>query len=161
MDKPFLIPINNYIDERGQVYGITQFIDDTFKDKVKDTRDLYKRVYTVSNFQTKQIRAFHGHKISSTILHVIKGAAKIVTMPIGLENSLAHTRINSLEVFTLSDKKPGLVYVPAGWYNGHISLEPNTIYVVLSSASIYDVKDDDIRLSYDALGTIPWEISCK
>lgn len=155
MDKPFLIPINHNIDERGCVYGITQFIDEAFKDKaIFPTRELYRRVYTVQNFQTGQIRAFHGHKKSSTILHVIKGSSKIFA------TSIENPQTN-LASFTLSDRKPGLVYVPPGFYNGHISLEPSTILLVFSSALISEVKEDDVRAEWDLLGEDIWTISRK
>ncbi len=158
MDKPLLIPINHNVDERGIVYGITQFIDEAFKGKVEDTRSLYRRIYTVQNFQPGQIRAWHGHKTSSTILHIIKGASKILATPIQQETISAYQEVRT---FTLSDKKPGLVYVPPAYYNGHISLEPSTILLVFSSATIEEVAQDDVRMGWDELGVRRWEISRK
>ena len=162
MEQPKLIKISNHIDERGEVYGITQYIDEAFKDTIVDTRDLYRRIYTVENFQAGQIRAWHGHSVSSTIIHVIKGAAKILTYPFeGDILSTIEAKKKRIETFTLSEYSPGLVYVPSGYYNGHVSLMPGTIYLVMSSATIEQVKKDDVRMPWDSLGTECWEISRK
>lgn len=162
MDKPFLIPITNNIDERGEVYGITQWVDEAFKNKVKDTRDLYRRIYTVKNWQMGQIRAFHGHKTSSTIIHIISGAAKINVMPLSdFCGTVYEEEIAKVQSFTLAANKPSLLYVPPGYYNGHISLTNDTQYLVLSSCSIEQVKEDDVRVNWDKLGPSLWEISRK
>jgi dTDP-4-dehydrorhamnose 3,5-epimerase-like enzyme len=96
-----------------------------------------KRTYVVKNWSKGLIRAWHGHKKAWTGIHVIKGAAKIA----------GKNMENGAQVITtvLSDRKPGIFWIPPGWYNGAMSLEDDTRLLVYSTLSFDEVQSDDFR----------------
>ena len=129
--KPTLSYMDRHIDHRGSVYCAVDNMSDA---------DI-KRTYVVHNWQRGRIRAWHGHKSGWTGLHVIAGAAKVVAIPIATEGEQMCNR----KSVVLSDKRPGIFWVPPGWYNGHMSLEDNTVILVYSTHTFEEVKSDDVR----------------
>ncbi len=136
MLKPFLVPMDRYVDDRGSVYCAVDHMS-----KVGPPRLQVKRTYVIHNWEKGRIRAWHGHKEGWTGLHVIQGAAKIVAIPIASEGE----QMCSRKKVVLSDKNPGILWVPPGWYNGHMSLEDNTKILVYSTHTFEEVKNDDVR----------------
>ena len=140
MDKPESIPLPLYIDDRGTVHCCM----DNLHDKG------IKRTYIVKNWSTKRIRAWHGHEKADTYLHVIEGAVKIVAKPISKRNSIIQNKpaiFNEKDymVVTVTAEKPEIVKIPAGWFNGAMSLTEGTKILVYSTLSFDEVKQDDIR----------------
>lgn len=134
--EPVLAYMDRHIDDRGSVYCAV----DNMGDKSLGGKDI-KRTYVVHNWEKGRIRAWHGHKEGWTGLHVIQGAAKIVAIPIATEGEQLCNR----RKVVLSDKRPGIFWVPPGWYNGHMSLEDNTVILVYSTHTFEEVKKDDVR----------------
>jgi dTDP-4-dehydrorhamnose 3,5-epimerase-like enzyme len=139
MKKPFVELTNLYIDDRGSVYCAL----DNIGEQTPTEHPSFKvqRTYVVHNWEKGRIRAWHGHKEGWTGLHVIHGAAKIVAIPIASEGE----QMCSRKSVVLSDKSPGIFWVPPGWYNGHMSLEDNTKILVYSTHTFEEVKKDDVR----------------
>lgn len=138
MLEPFVKKNELHVDDRGSVYCS---IDEIEKREVP-----IKRTYVVQNWEKGRIRAWHGHLKAWTGMHVIHGAAKLVAIPIVEdipEESLPRTEANYAVV--LSDKNPGIFWVPPGYYNGSISLVDNTKILVYSTLSFDEVKSDDQR----------------
>lgn len=137
MTEPFVEHMPLYEDDRGSVYCALDDIG-THVTGEHPSRLSIKRTYVVKNWSKGMIRAWHGHKEGWTGLHVIKGSAKILGRPI------SDARIKT-KTFVLSDRKPGIVWFPPGWYNGHMSLEDDTRILVYSTHSFEEVKKDDVR----------------
>jgi len=116
-----------YFDDRGSVYCPMDNLD----------RDGIKRTYVVRNWSAGRIRAWHGHREAWTGMHVIKGAAKLIA-----RNMDEASDISSV---VLSDKNPGIFWIPPGYYNGSITLEDDTRILVYSTLSFDEVKGDDHR----------------
>jgi dTDP-4-dehydrorhamnose 3,5-epimerase-like enzyme len=116
-----------YFDDRGSVYCA---LDNMVRDKVQ-------RTYVVRNWRAGLIRAWHGHRAAWTGMHVIKGAAKLVARHMD-----EATDITSV---VLSDKNPGVFWIPPGYYNGSMTLEDDTRILVYSTLTFDDVKSDDYR----------------
>ncbi len=145
MNEPFIEHCELYEDDRGSVYcamddiGLASDIsrDDLGSDGAKVRKNI-KRTYVIKNWSKGMIRAWHGHLRGWTGLHVIKGSAKILAK-----------RITGFPLitqrFVLSDRKPGIVWIPPGWYNGHMSLEDDTRILVYSTQTFEEVKGDDVR----------------
>jgi len=133
--KPFVDMAELYVDDRGTVYCPFDHNGDGDVGEIK-------RTYVVHNWEKGRIRAWHGHREGWTGLHVIHGAAKIVAIPIGC---YTQDEVNLQETVVLSDKRPGIFWVPPGWYNGHMSLEDNTKILVYSTHTFEEVKEDDVR----------------
>ena len=140
MKKPELIYKDLHVDDRGYVYGVF------------DKLDSYgiKRTYVVENFSKGMIRAWHGHKKADTYVHVIRGSAKVAAVKIGDPKDCI--------VHTLSYKKPALFYVPAGYYNGTMSLEDNTVFLIYSTITLDECATDDFRKKWDAFHTDIWNV---
>jgi dTDP-4-dehydrorhamnose 3,5-epimerase-like enzyme len=145
--KPFVVMTELHVDDRGTVYCPFDHNGDGDVGEIK-------RTYVVHNWEKGRIRAWHGHRRGWTGLHVIHGSAKIVAKIIEPESGddtpwLLHASRNPSVSVVLSDKSPGIFWVPPGWYNGHVSLEDNTKILVYSTHTFEEVKKDDIRCSLD------------
>lgn len=144
MDKPFKIDMPLHVDDRGSVYCA---IDNMDSEEIK-------RTYVVNNWKAGMIRAWHGHQKGWTGLHVIHGAAKVVARDIteeglpGLQNW----------TFTLSDRNPGIVWVPPGYFNGAMSLVDNTKILVYSTLTFEECKQDDVRAKLQDWDLSYWKV---
>lgn len=146
-EEPKVTDLTLNVDDRGYVHCVL------------DNMNSYgvKRTYIVENHSKGMLRAWHGHNDGFTLIHVISGAAKIGA--INLEEASKYNLNGRPSYFmtTVSARKPQLVYIPAGWANGHMSLEDNTKLLVLSSLSFTEVKTDDKRLPSTLLRDI-WDV---
>ena len=127
---PAVLTTELHQDDRGFVYCPMDNLDKLG----------IKRTYFVENFQVGRIRAWHGHREADTYIHVIKGAVKAAAM--NMDNH------EDFKVQTLSDRKPQVLFVPRGYYNGTMSLTPGTKLLVYSTLSFEEVKKDDHRLGW-------------
>lgn len=137
--RPRVIEVPLHIDDRGSVYGAF--------DKMNEVQ--IKRTYVVENHQSEFVRAWHGHQVADTYIHVISGVAKIAAV-----NMLNH---NDITVATLSAHKPALFYIPGGFYNGAQNLVQGTKLLVYSTLTMEEVKADNFRLKWDDIKTDIWE----
>lgn len=138
MDKPVVEYCELYEDGRGSVYCAKDELD---KHKIK-------RTYVVKNWSKGLIRAWHGHKNGWTGLHVIKGAFKIVVRKMKDLSATQPSIDSNTDAFWLSDRKPGIVWIPPGYYHGHKSLEDDSRLLVYSTQTFEEVKKDDVRYPF-------------
>jgi dTDP-4-dehydrorhamnose 3,5-epimerase-like enzyme len=134
--KPQVIPFKTFADDRGIVYGALTELQ---------SRGI-KRTYVVKNWSKGMIRAWHGHRQAETYMHVFKGAAKLAAINMDDQNDP-----NNL-VVTLTEYMPSVLHVPAGYFNGAMSLEDDTRILVYSTLLLDDVKNDDHRMPYLSMG---------
>ena len=142
-EEPKLIKGGLAVDDRGEV----GFVNDFSFDKVK-------RFYTLSNHSKGFIRAWHGHKKESKYFHVIKGAALICAVKI--DNWESPNAVLEVKRFTLSERSPAVLYIPAGYANGSMSLNNDTKIIVFSTSSLDESLNDDFR--FPARHWDPWEV---
>ena len=64
---------------------------------------------------------------------------------------------NDVTVVTMSARKPQLFFVPAGYYNGAMSLTDNTKILVYSTLTFPEVKNDNERACW-SLHKDVWEV---
>jgi len=138
-ERPEVFDIPVYQDDRGFVYCAR---DNMFDDTIQ-------RTYVVENHSKGMVRAWHGHRKADTYMHVIQGAVKIAAM-----NIEDHGDVTSA---VLTDRKPQMFYIPAGFYNGAVSLTNNTKILVYSTLTFDQVKSDDCRASWTINKDI-WEV---
>ena len=117
------------IDDRGTVTFCNDF---DFKG--------VKRFYMVQNHAKGFIRAWHGHKKEAKYVLVVRGAIKIATVPMGTDEISTHI---------LSANKPQILFIPAGHYNGFMTLTDDAQVMFFSTVTMEEAKDDDFRLSAD------------
>jgi dTDP-4-dehydrorhamnose 3,5-epimerase-like enzyme len=137
--RPKVIEVPLHVDDRGVVYGAF--------DRMHEAG--IKRTYVVENHQSNFVRAWHGHRKADTYIHVISGVAKIAAA-----NMDDH---KDVMVVTLTAHKPSLFLVPGGFYNGAQNLVLGTRLLIYSTLTMEEVKQDNFRLTWDAIRPDIWE----
>jgi len=135
------VDFTQHTETRPEVYDIPMYQDDRgFVYCVRDEliSDMIQRTYVVENHSRGLVRAWHGHRRGDTYMHVLSGAVKLAAM--NMDNDEDITSV------VLTERKPQLFYIPAGFYNGAVSLTDNTKILVYSTLTFDMVKSDDHRL---------------
>ena len=113
-----------------------------------------KRFYTVTNHRAGFVRAWHAHRHEAKYVTVLRGAAIIGAVKIDdWENP---SRDGKVYRYILSSPKPAVVYIPAGYANGFMSLTEDTILVFFSTVALEESRGDDVR--YDARYWNIWQV---
>ncbi|KKU14140.1 MAG: hypothetical protein UX17_C0001G0014 [Parcubacteria group bacterium GW2011_GWC2_45_7] len=142
-EEPLLIEGGFGVDDRGEVAHVNGF---NFVG--------VKRFYTISNHRPGFIRAWHAHKKEAKYVLVVSGAALVGAVKI--DNFEAPDENVKVHRFVLSGKKPAVLFIPAGFANGAMTLTPGTKIIYFSTASLEETKGDDYR--YDARYWDIWAI---
>ena len=142
MDEPILIKGALSVDDRGEV----GFVNDFHFDGVK-------RFYTLSNHSKGFVRAWHGHKKEAKYFHVVKGSALICAVKI--DDWKNPSKNSPLFRFTLSEKSPSVLFIPAGFANGFMSLTEDCKIIVFSTSLLQESLDDDFR--FESRYWDPWK----
>lgn len=143
MKEPELIEGGIAVDDRGEVGFVNGF-----------NFDNVKRFYWVSNHKSGFIRAWHAHKREAKYITVVRGAALIGAVKI--DNWKSPSKGSKVYRYVFSDRKPSVLYVPAGFANGFMSLTEDTKLLFFSTSDIEESKGDDFR--FDARYWDPWQI---
>ena len=144
-EKPKIIEGDVAIDDRGQLTFVNNF---SFPE--------IKRFYIVENFSNKTVRAWHGHLKETKYAFVLSGSAMVAAVE--MDNVKNPDKNNEVHRFILSQRKPSILHIPAGFANGFRSLEEKTKIMFFSTSTLENSKDDDYRFSVDYWGKEVWEI---
>lgn len=141
--KPIVLQGGLAVDDRGEVGFVNDF---QFAD--------VKRFYTVKNHRQGFVRAWHAHKKESKYVIVVEGSALVGAVKIDNWDQPS----KDAEVFrcVLSAHKPSVLFVPAGYANGFMTLTPETRLMFFSTSTLDDSLGDDIR--YDARHWDIWQV---
>jgi dTDP-4-dehydrorhamnose 3,5-epimerase len=134
-DAPQLLKGDIAVDDRGEV----GFVNDFHFEGVK-------RFYSVSNHRRGFVRAWHAHRREAKYVIAVSGAAVVGAVRIDNWESPAHDL--AVHRFVLSAHKPAVLYIPAGFANGFMSLTEDLKLMFFSTSSIEESRGDDVR--YDA-----------
>ena len=141
--EPRLIKGGLAVDDRGQVSFVNDF----------DFQGV-KRFYAVENHRRGFIRAWHAHRKEAKYVMVVRGAALICAVEIDdWDNPSTDATVHR---HVLSEQSPAVLFIPAGYANGFMSLTADTKILFFSSSSLEDSVGDDIR--YDARHWNPWTV---
>lgn len=143
MEQPRLIEGGLAIDDRGSL----AFVNDFGFDGVK-------RFYIVSNHRSGFVRAWHGHRREAKYVLALSGAAIVGVVPIDNWDNPASDL--PVQRYVLTEYKPALLYIPAGYANGFKTLKPETRLLFLSTATLEESRSDDLR--YDAHYWDAWQV---
>ena len=131
------------VDDRGEVGFVNEF----------DFAGV-KRFYTVSNHNRGFVRAWHGHKHESKYVTAVGGTFLVCCIRIDdWDNPSADL---SVKKFVLSDKTPAVLYVPAGYVNGFMSLTDGGKLMFFANATVEESLKDDFR--FPARRWNPWVV---
>jgi dTDP-4-dehydrorhamnose 3,5-epimerase-like enzyme len=141
--EPSLLEGGLGIDDRGQVGFVNSF-----------NFEGVKRFYSVCNHRQHFVRAWHAHRREAKYVTVVCGSALVCAVPI--DNWEVPARDATLYRFALSANKPSVLFIPAGYANGFMSLSQDAKLMFFSTSTVDESKADDIR--YDARYWDPWAI---
>lgn len=131
------------VDDRGQLTFANEF---NFEN--------VKRFYMVENHRQGFIRAWHGHKKEAKYAFVCSGSALVCTVKVdNWENPSKNLDINRI---VISSKNPKILYIPAGYANGFMSLTNDTKIIFFSSSTLEESAGDDYR--FESRYWDPWHI---
>jgi dTDP-4-dehydrorhamnose 3,5-epimerase len=122
------------VDDRGEVGFVNEF----------DFAGV-KRFYTVKNHRAGFIRAWHGHRREAKYVTVLEGAALIGAVKIDDWNQPSKELPISRYVF--SARKPRVLFIPAGYANGFMSLTADARLVFFSTSTLKESAGDDVRFA--------------
>lgn len=143
MSEPRLIKGGLAVDDRGQV----SFVNDFDFDGVQ-------RFYAVENHARGFIRAWHAHKKEAKYVMVVRGAALVGAVQIDdWDNPSRDAQVHR---HVLSAGAPSVLFIPAGYANGFMSLAEDTKILFFSTRTLEESLGDDIR--YDARYWNPWTV---
>jgi dTDP-4-dehydrorhamnose 3,5-epimerase-like enzyme len=133
--EPTLLAGDLAVDDRGTVTFVNDF----------DFSGV-KRFYTVRNHRAGFVRAWHAHRREAKYVTVVAGSALVGAVAI---DDWDHPSPNlPVKRFVLSGDKPAVLYIPAGFANGFMSLTVDAQLVFFSTAALQESRSDDVR--YDA-----------
>lgn len=115
-----------------------------------------KRAYLVENFDTRVIRAFHGHLREGKYVQVVYGT--IILNTVMLDEIKAPARTAHVNRYVLSHRKPCIVWIPPGYANGFRALEAGSRVMFFSTATLEESKGDDYRFPADYWGSDVWNV---
>ena len=136
LQEPFILQGALSKDDRGEV----SFVNDFSFPQVK-------RFYSVKNHKKYMIRAWHGHKKEAKFVYALSG--KVLLGAIAIDDWIKPSKNLAVRTFTLTAKKPCIVYIPPGYVNGFQSLTSNARLMFFSTATLKESLKDDIRFDKD------------
>ena len=131
------------VDDRGEVAFVNEF---SFED--------VKRFYMVTNHKRGFIRAWHAHKHEAKYVTAVCGAA--IVGAVKIDDWQQPSKNLPVQRHVISSKKPQVVYIPAGYANGFMSLTSDLKLMFFSPCTLEDSAKDDVR--YDARYWDIWDI---
>jgi dTDP-4-dehydrorhamnose 3,5-epimerase len=141
--EPVLLSGGLAVDDRGEVGFVNAF----------DFAGV-KRFYTVRNHRSGFVRAWHAHRNEAKYVTAVSGAALVGAVRIDdwerPGRSLPVTR------HVLAAAHPKVLFIPAGYANGFMSLTEDTRLMFFSTSTLDESKNDDIR--YDARHWDIWTV---
>ena len=142
MNEPTLLDGGLATDDRGTVAFVNGF----------DFAGV-KRFYAVTNHRQGFVRAWHAHRREAKYVYVSRGAAIVAAVPIDDWETPSPSQPVFRHVLTAS--KPQVLFIPAGYANGFMSLTDDAVLMFFSTSTVDESRSDDVR--YHARLWNPWE----
>lgn len=131
------------VDDRGSVGFVNDF----------DFSGV-RRFYVVTNHRAGFVRAWHAHRREAKYVTATRGAA--VVGAVRIDDWESPARDAEVHRFTLSAQRPAVLYIPAGYANGFMSLTADATLVFFSTSTLDESRGDDIR--YDSRHWDVWDV---
>ncbi len=149
MSKENNLPTEPYIIEGG--LGVDDRGETTFVNGFDFTG--VKRFYMVFNHKAGFVRAWHAHRHEAKYVIVVQGAA--IVAAVAIDNWEKPSKDLPIKRYILSAKKPAVLYIPAGYANGFMSLTADAKLMFFSTSTLEESQCDDMR--YDARYWNAWQ----
>lgn len=141
--EPVLLEGGLGVDDRGSVAFVNGF----------DFAGV-KRFYVVSNHKAGFVRAWHAHRHEAKYVTVVQGAA--VVAAVRIDNWERPSTDLPVVRHVLSAQRPAVLFIPAGYANGFMSLTADAKLVFFSTSTVEASRNDDVR--YDARYWDAWNV---
>jgi dTDP-4-dehydrorhamnose 3,5-epimerase len=141
--EPVVLAGGIAVDDRGEVGFVNGF----------DFAGV-KRFYTVRNHRAGLVRAWHAHRREAKYVTVVSGAS--VVGAVQIDDWDRPSAAQPVIRHVLSAAQPRVLFIPAGYANGFMSLTDDTRLIFFSTSSLDESKNDDIR--YDARYWDIWKV---
>jgi dTDP-4-dehydrorhamnose 3,5-epimerase len=142
-EVPALLEGGLGVDDRGQVAFVNGF-----------GFEGVKRFYMVSNHRQGFIRAWHGHQREAKYVTVVQGSALVCAVKV---DDWEHpSREAQVHRHVLSSLKPSVLFIPAGYANGFMSLTEDAKLMFFSTSTVEESRNDDIR--FESRHWDPWQV---
>jgi dTDP-4-dehydrorhamnose 3,5-epimerase-like enzyme len=130
---PRLIVGARHVDERGSLL---------FNNELNISN--FRRMYIIHNSDSQPFRGWHGHEFESKIFITLSGRIRFGAVSVKDWSNpdksevpqVAELKADSLDAF----------FVPGGYANGILSLEPGSQALVISSSTLSESLVDDYRI---------------
>ena len=132
------------VDDRGSVGFVNDF----------DFAGV-KRFYQVTNHRPRFVRAWHAHRREAKYVAVASGAALIGAVKV--DDWQCPSVDGEIHRHVLSADQPSVLYIPAGYANGFMSLTEGATLLFFSTASLEESRGDDVR--YDSRLWDIWDVA--
>jgi dTDP-4-dehydrorhamnose 3,5-epimerase len=141
---PYITDGGLAVDDRGTVIFANDF---SFAN--------VKRFYFVSNHRAGFIRAWHAHRREAQFIMAVQGTCVVGAVKIDdWENPSKDLPVNR---FVLSEYKPSIVHIPAGYASGFMSLTAGAKVMVFSNVTLEESRADHVR--FDAHYWDAWQVA--
>lgn len=131
------------VDDRGHV----TFVNDFDFEGVK-------RFYSVRNHRQGFVRAWHAHRHEAKYVTAVTGSALVGAVQI--DDWSNPSRTLTVHRYVISADKPRVLYIPAGFANGFMSLTADAHLMFFSTSTLDESRHDDVR--YDARHWDIWAV---
>lgn len=139
MDSPLLFRGQKHIDRRGAL---------TFNNSLDLSS--FCRAYEIGNSAEQPKRGWHGHQFESKLFIAIEGLLKVCAVKVTDWNNP-----DPAEKPVCAELKAGTMdafFVPGGFANAILSLQPKSRVLVFSSFSLEESLEDDYRFDVEFWG---------
>ena len=134
MDQvPKLIVGARHVDERGSLL---------FNNDLNISN--FRRMYIINNSDSHPFRGWHGHELESKIFITLSGRIRFGAVRV--EDWSNPDKSEVPQVAELKADSLDAFFVPGGYANGILSLEPGSQALVISSSTLSDSLVDDYRI---------------
>lgn len=144
--EPVVLSGGLAVDDRGEVGFVNGF----------DFAGV-KRFYTVRNHHRGFVRAWHAHRREAKYVTAVSGAALVGAVRV--DDWDRPSASIPVVRHVLSAAQPRVLFIPAGFANGFMSLTDDTRLMFFSTSALDESKNDDVR--YDARHWDIWTIEAR
>jgi dTDP-4-dehydrorhamnose 3,5-epimerase-like enzyme len=142
-DEPFILNGGLSVDDRGEIAFVNDF-----------NFESVRRFYMVSNHKAGFVRAWHAHKREAKYVTAVTGAA--IVGAVKIDDWDKPSGDLPVKRYIISSNKPQILYIPAGYANGFMSLTSDLKLIFFSSSLLEESAEDDIR--FDARYWDIWNV---
>lgn len=143
MSDPVLLRGDLAVDDRGAVGFVNDF-----------SFEGVKRFYSVENHAAGFVRAWHGHRREQKFVTAVSGSALVCAVQVDDWDQPSPDL--TVHRHVLSARRPSVLFIPAGFANGFMSLTGDTKLLFFSTSSLEESLGDDVR--FDSRLWDPWSV---